>query len=110
MGEHCEHGFAEGRRCPVCGGGGRRQANPKRRSVYEDRPVVEVVDEERRAEQLRAAGIGYGWRPLDQFLRGSPMSDVDRFAKFFSMLGYELEPFQREIVTECSRPGARRWS
>ena len=40
-----------------------------RPSVYEDRPVVEVVDEEWRAEQLRATGIGYGWRPLDEFLR-----------------------------------------
>ena len=29
------------------------------------------------------------------------MNDVDRFSRFFAMLGYELEPFQREIVTEC---------
>ena len=67
MSEHCEHGYAEGRRCPVCGAGATKK--PKRRSVYEDRPVVEVVDEERRAEQLRATGIAYGWRPLDEFLR-----------------------------------------
>ena len=69
MSERCEHGFTEGRRCPVCAGAGAGN-EPKRRSVYEDRPVVEVVDEEWRAEQLRAMGIGYGWRPLDEFLRG----------------------------------------
>ena len=32
------------------------------------------------------------------------MNDVERFARFFAMLGYELEPFQREIVTECFSP------
>ncbi len=65
---HCEHGYAEGRHCPVCGGEDAGK-EPKRRSVYEDRPVVEVVDEEWRAEKLREAGIGYGWRRRDQFLR-----------------------------------------
>ena len=38
------------------------------RSVYEDRPAVEV-DEEWRAEQLRSIGLPTGWRPLDEFLR-----------------------------------------
>ena len=67
---HCEHGFADGRPCPVCGGAG-ADKEPKRRSVYEDRPAAgaEVVDEEWRAAQLRSIGSGYGWRPLDQFLR-----------------------------------------
>ncbi len=66
---HCEHGFADG--AAVSGLRRRRGAGkePKRRSVYEDRPVVEVVDEEWRAEQLRSIGSRYGWRPLDQFLR-----------------------------------------
>ena len=67
MSEHCEHGFAEGLRCPVCGD---RDAGtePKRRSVYEDRPGVEV-DNEWRAERLRKIGLPTGWRPLDEFLR-----------------------------------------
>jgi hypothetical protein len=68
MSEHCEHGYAEGRRCPVCGGVD-AGTEPKRRSVYEDRPVVEV-DEEWRAEQLRSIGLPTGWRPLGEFLRG----------------------------------------
>ena len=38
------------------------------RSVYEDREVIEAADDDWRAEQLRATGIGYGWRPLDQFV------------------------------------------
>ena len=52
-----------------------RDARPHgeaRRSVYEDRPAFDESEEWReewRAEKLRAAGIGYGWRPLDQFLR-----------------------------------------
>ena len=29
------------------------------------------------------------------------MSEVDRFAEFYRMLGYELEDFQRLIVEEC---------
>ena len=32
------------------------------------------------------------------------MTEVNRFARFFAMLGYELEPFQRQIVTECFSP------
>lgn len=64
---HCEHGFADGGRCPVCAGAGADKGS-KRRSVYEDRPA-EPAPEEWRAEQLRAIGIGYGSRPLDQFLR-----------------------------------------
>jgi phage terminase large subunit-like protein len=32
------------------------------------------------------------------------MSEVDRFAKFFAMLGYQLEGFQREIVEEAFSP------
>ena len=70
MSEHCEHGFAEGRRCPVCCDPDAGK-EPKRRSVYEDRPVVEV-DEEWRAEQLRSIGLPIGWRPLDEFLAKRP--------------------------------------
>jgi phage terminase large subunit-like protein len=29
------------------------------------------------------------------------MTEVKRFAEFFAMLGYRLEPFQREIVREA---------
>jgi phage terminase large subunit-like protein len=32
------------------------------------------------------------------------MSEVDRFAEFFEMLGYQLEPFQRLIVEEVFSP------
>ncbi len=88
---------------PVCGGEDAGK-EPKRRSVYEDRPVVEVVDEEWRAEQLRSIGLPYRLAPARRVPAGPPMTDVDRFARFFAMLGYELEPFQREIVAECFSP------
>ena len=32
------------------------------------------------------------------------MTELERFAHFCAMLGYELEPFQRKIVTECFSP------
>jgi hypothetical protein len=32
------------------------------------------------------------------------MSEVDRFAQVFRMLGYRLEDFQREIVAEAFSP------
>ena len=70
MTEFCDHGFSDPRRCPRCGTGSSEAPTEGRRSVYEDRPVVEVVDEEWRAEQLRSIGIGYGWRPVDEFVRG----------------------------------------
>ncbi len=65
---HCEHGCLKEGRCPVCGAGAAKK--PKRRSVYEDRPLDEAASEEWRAEQLRAIGIPTGWRRLDEFLRG----------------------------------------
>lgn len=76
MGEFCDHGFADPRRCPRCVQvRAKMDALPRSltlgrrvRSVYEDRPVAEV-DEEWRAEQLRLIGLPTGWRPLDEFLR-----------------------------------------
>ena len=76
MSEFCPHGFSDRRRCPRCGdgpeGAARRHGTGPEgtaRSVYEDRPVAEVVDEEWRAEQLRSIGIPTGWRPLGEFLQ-----------------------------------------
>ena len=34
----------------------------------------------------------------------APVSEVDRFAEFFRMLGYELEDFQQKIVEEIFSP------
>ena len=70
MSEHCEHGFAEGRRCR-CGGPDAGK-EPKRRSGVRGRRASRC-DEEWRAEELRSMGL-IGWRPLGEFLRGRRLS------------------------------------